>query len=110
MPFKLYSFKNYTNTFENVGIGVAYASTFKSAGIDLLNYIHSRPIPVPSIGSTHSSTFKSARMGLIHISVNAILTQVKMSEQGLKSVGTYLGAFEKHWCRSGDLILTVTMQ
>ena len=34
-PFKLYSFKTYTNAFESAGIGTAYASTFKSAGIGL---------------------------------------------------------------------------
>ena len=37
--FKLYWFKTYTSTFENVGIGTAYVNAFKSAGIIILNYI-----------------------------------------------------------------------
>ena len=39
--------------------------------------------------------------------VKAIPTQVKTSEQGLKSVGTYPGAFEMCQYRSRDLLLTV---
>ena len=35
----------YLDVLKTVGIGIAYASAFKSAGIGLLNYIHSRPIP-----------------------------------------------------------------
>ena len=44
-PFKLYWFTTYTSAFVNNGIGVAYASAFKSAGIGLLNYIDLKPIP-----------------------------------------------------------------
>ena len=43
-PFKLYWFTTYTSVFVNTGIGIAYASTFKSVGIGLLNYIRSWPI------------------------------------------------------------------
>ena len=42
--FKLYWPDTYSSAFVNAGIGTAYASTFKSAGIGLLNYIDSRPI------------------------------------------------------------------
>ena len=33
-PFKLYWPNTYSNAFVNAGIGTAYASTFKNAGID----------------------------------------------------------------------------
>ena len=35
----------YTSAFVNAGIGIAYASAFKSVDIGLLNYIDLRPIP-----------------------------------------------------------------
>ena len=38
--------RTYTSAFVNTGIGTAYASAFKSAGIGLLNYIDLRPILV----------------------------------------------------------------
>ena len=44
--FKLYWPDTYSSAFVNARIGIAYANTFKSAGIGLLNYIDSRPIPV----------------------------------------------------------------
>ena len=47
-PFKLYWFKTYISAFENIRIGTTYANAFKSAGIGLLNYIDSRPIPALS--------------------------------------------------------------
>ena len=34
----------YTGAFVNAGIGIAYASAFKSVGIGFLNYIDLRPI------------------------------------------------------------------
>ena len=37
--------RTYTSAFVNAGIGIAYASAFKSVGIGLLNYIDLRPIP-----------------------------------------------------------------
>ena len=44
-PFKLYWPDTYSSAFVNAGIGTAYASALKSAGIGLLNYIDLRPIP-----------------------------------------------------------------
>ena len=76
-PFKFYSFKTYTNAFESIGIGSTYSSAFKSAGI-----------------------------GYIQIFVKAVLTQVKTSEQDLKSTRTYPGTFEQRWYRFGDPIPT----
>ena len=43
-PFKLYWFMTYTSAFVNARIGTAYASAFRSVGINLLNYIDSRLI------------------------------------------------------------------
>ena len=57
---------------------------------------------------TYISAFKSADTGYIHIFVKAVPTQVKTSEQGLKSAGTYPGIFEKHWYRSRVPIQTLT--
>ena len=50
----------------NAGIGTAYASAFKSAGIGLLNYIDLRPIPAlfrAGIGTPYANSFKSAGIG-----------------------------------------------
>ena len=50
----------------NAGIGTAYASAFKSAGIGLLNYIDLRPIPAlfrAGIGAPYANAFKSAGIG-----------------------------------------------
>ena len=55
----------YTSTFKSVGIGATYAGAFKSAGI----------------GS------KNTGIGYIRIFIKAVLTQVKMPEQGLKVPG-----------------------
>ena len=44
-PFKLYWPNTYSNAFVNAGIGIAYASAFKSVDIGILNYIDLRPIP-----------------------------------------------------------------
>ena len=60
-PFKFYSFMTYTSA----GIGITYASAFKSAGT----------------GS------KNAGIGYIYIFIKAVPTQVKTLEQGLKVPG-----------------------
>ena len=54
--------------------------------------------------------YLSAGIGYIHIFVKPVPAQVKTLEQGLKSVGTYPGAFEKRWYRSGDPILTFKLR
>ena len=55
----------YTSAFRSAGIGTTYAGTFKSA----------------SIGSKNTS------IGYIHIFIEAVPTQVKTPEQGLKAPG-----------------------
>ena len=55
----------YTSAFRSAGIGTTYAGTFKSA----------------SIGS------KNTGIGYIHIFIEAVPTQVKTPEQGLKAPG-----------------------
>ena len=55
----------YTSTSKSAGIGTTYAGAFKST----------------SIGS------KNAGIGYIRIFIKAVLTQVKMPEQGLKVPG-----------------------
>ena len=62
----------YTSASKSAGIGTTYASVFKSAGT----------------GS------KNAGIGYIHIFINAVPTQVKMPEQGLKAPGHILALLE----------------
>ena len=72
----------------NAGIGTAYASAFKSAGIGLLNYIDLRPIPAlfrVGIGAPYANAFKSAGIG--HMPFPALL----------KSAGTSLATLSQRF-------------
>ena len=84
----------YTNTFENAGIGTAYASTFECAGIGLFMNCGSL--------KTYTNAFENAGIGpeirrykSSKLLVKVVLAQIKTSEQGLKSTETYPDAFEK---------------
>ena len=97
----------YPSTLKIVGIGfgffffflvlMTYLSAFESAGIGLLNFIHSWPIPallevLAQVEKRWYRLYSHFHKGCPDKSKNI--------RTGSESAGTYPSAFEKHWYRS----------